>query len=133
VIRAVVAAIVLAAGVFAATACDGEDRPLEHVIEIHFSRFDPETITVPAGKPVTFTLRNNDPIEHEWIVGPEEIHEAHRTGDHALHDAIPTEVTLPAFSVRLTTVTFAEKGEFAFICHLPGHEEYGMRGLVRVR
>ena len=25
-----------------------------------------------------------------------------------------------------------QPGEYAFICHLPGHEAYGMRGVVRV-
>jgi plastocyanin len=30
------------------------------------------------------------------------------------------------------TVTFGEPGDYAFICHLPGHEEYGMRGVVLV-
>ena len=26
-------------------------------------------LTVPAGVPVTIVLRNDDPIDHEWIVG----------------------------------------------------------------
>ena len=49
-------------------------------VAIHYSRFIPEVITVPAGVPVTITLRNDDPIEHKWIVGPPEVHERHRTG-----------------------------------------------------
>jgi uncharacterized cupredoxin-like copper-binding protein len=101
-------------------------------IAIHFSRFGPDAVTVPAGVPVTFTLRNDDPIEHEWIVGPPEVHERHRLGTEPYHDQVPTEVTIPALSSRQTTVIFAEPGEYAFICHLQGHEAYGMRGMVRV-
>jgi plastocyanin len=33
---------------------------------------------------------------------------------------------------RVTTLTFAEAGEYRYICHLPGHEAYGMVGVVRV-
>jgi uncharacterized cupredoxin-like copper-binding protein len=29
-------------------------------------------------------------------------------------------------------VTFAEPGEYKMICHLPGHEAYGMVGVLRV-
>ena len=31
-----------------------------------------------------------------------------------------------------TTVTFQQPGEYKFICHLPGHEAYGMVGILRV-
>ena len=103
-----------------------------HMLAIHFSHFQTETVTVAAGVPVTFELRNEDPIAHEWIVGDEEVHTRHRLGTEPYHDAIPTEVTIPAFETRTTVVTFDKPGEYAFVCHLPGHEAYGMRGVVRV-
>jgi uncharacterized cupredoxin-like copper-binding protein len=31
-----------------------------------------------------------------------------------------------------TTVMFRVAGEYRFICHLPGHEAYGMVGTLRV-
>jgi uncharacterized cupredoxin-like copper-binding protein len=118
--------------VLALAACGGRDEGQERVIEIRYSRFHPEEITVRAGEPVRIVLRNTDPIEHEWLVGDDAMHERHRSGTHAVHDEIPTEVTIPPLTEKVTTVTFSEPGEFAYICHLPGHEEYGMRGLVRV-
>lgn len=128
--------MVFAAGALAlaAAACsDGEARGTqEETVAIHYSRFSRDVITVRAGEPVTFVLENGDPIEHEWIVGTEASHEAHRTGTEPLHDTRPTEVTLPAYTTKRTTVTFDAPGEYAFICHLPGHEEYGMRGVVKV-
>ena len=101
-------------------------------IEVRYSRFEPGVLSVRAGQPITFTLRNEDPIEHEWIVGPPHVHAAHRTGTEAAHDTRPDEVTLPAYATRTTTLTFDRPGEYLFICHLPGHEAYGMTGLLRV-
>ena len=46
--------------------------------------------------PVTFVLRNDDPIDHEWIVGDAAVHERHRTGTEPVHAARPTEVRIPA-------------------------------------
>jgi uncharacterized cupredoxin-like copper-binding protein len=102
-------------------------------IELHFSRYEPDRITVPAGRPVTFVLRNTDPIDHEWIVGDEAVHERHRSGTEPVHGARATEVTVPALAERQTTITFAEPGTYRFVCHLPGHEAYGMTGTLVVR
>ena len=101
-------------------------------IGIRYSHFEPTIVTVKAGEPVTITLRNDDPIGHEWIVGSNEVHQRHRLGNEPFHDRLPTEVTVPPFSTRTTTIIFEEPGEYAFVCHLPGHEAYGMRGTLSV-
>jgi uncharacterized cupredoxin-like copper-binding protein len=105
--------------------------PTEATIRFHYSHFEPSFIRVKAGVPVTITLRNDDPIDHEWIVGNAGLHERHRHGTEQVHDSIPSEVTVPALSTRVTTLTFAQSGELAYVCHLPGHEEYGMSGILR--
>ena len=101
-------------------------------IKFHLSHFDPGVVRVPVGVPVTLKLENNDPIEHEWIVGPPDIHEVHRHGTEAYHEGRATEVTVPPFSSKATTITFDRPGDHEYICHLPGHEEYGMKGVLRV-
>lgn len=101
-------------------------------ITVHYSHFEPSIVSVRAGTPVTFALRNDDPIEHEWIVGPAQVHASHRTGTEARHDTRPDEITLPPYASLTTTLTFDRPGDYAFICHLPGHEAYGMTGIVRV-
>ena len=120
-----------AAAVLLLIGCGGEAGGQE-TIAIHYSQFAPEVIEIVAGEPVTITLRNDDPIEHEWIVGTLDVHETHRVGTEPAHDALPSEVTIPAFTTLETTLTFAEPGEYAYICHLPGHEVYGMTGTLRV-
>jgi uncharacterized cupredoxin-like copper-binding protein len=102
-------------------------------IRFHYSHFEPTVVTVPAGRRVTITLRNDDPIDHEWIVGPPDIHEIHRHGTEAIHAGRPTEVSIPALSTRVTTIVFDDPGSYAYICHLPGHEEYGMMGTLIAR
>ena len=116
----------------AAAGCGGDDSANDMTIGIHYSHFTSEVVEVVAGEPVTITLRNDDPIEHEWIVGDDAVHERHRTGTEPYHNTRPTEVSIPAFSTRETTVIFSEPGEYAYICHLPGHEAYGMVGTLRV-
>jgi uncharacterized cupredoxin-like copper-binding protein len=136
VVRPAVSALPLVAAAallaLVASGCGGGASAEEGTIDIRFSRFGPEEFTVPAGVPFTLTLRNDDPIDHEWIVGTAEVHERHRTGTEPFHDAVPTEVTVPALESRTTTVSFDEPGEYRYICHLPGHEAYGMAGVLRV-
>lgn len=101
-------------------------------VTMHFSQFSATTDTVLAGVPVTITLRNDDPIDHEWIVGTEAVHATHRVGTEPFHSTRPTEVTIPALSTTTTTITFDEFGAYTYICHLPGHEAYGMVGTLHV-
>ena len=122
----VVGLVAIAGGGWPSQASEGA------TITLRYSRFEPALVTVKAGEPISITLSNDDPIEHEWIVGAEAVHERHRSGTEPYHDHLPTEVTVPALSSRTTVVVFEEPGDYAFICHLPGHEAYGMRGTLRV-
>jgi uncharacterized cupredoxin-like copper-binding protein len=124
----VAAALLLAAA--AATGCSAGQRTV--TLTIHYSAFDLTELSVPRGVPVTFVLVNEDPIDHEWLIGDDEFHAAHRPGTHATHGDVPTEVTVPALETVRTTVTFAEPGTLAYVCHLPGHEAYGMAGVLTV-
>jgi uncharacterized cupredoxin-like copper-binding protein len=101
-------------------------------VGVHYSRFSPATIVVPRGVPVTIVIRNDDPIDHEWIVGTPDVHARHRTGTEPAHEHRATEVSVPARETRTTVVSFAETGTYQVICHLPGHERYGMVGTLRV-
>lgn len=123
-------AVALALVAAAAAGCGPSPRPVE--IAIHYSTFEPAELTVPAGVPITFVLVNEDPIDHEWLVGDDGFHDAHRTGTHAVHGSVPTEVTVPALETVRTTITFEKAGRLAYVCHLPDHEAYGMVGTLIV-
>lgn len=124
-------AAALGAGIVAG-AFGPPEPPSTVEIRVHFSRYEPATVRVPAGRPVTIVLTNDDPIEHEWIVGDAATHERHLTGTEPVHASRPTEVSLPAMSVSRTTLTFDAPATLSFICHLPGHEAYGMVGTLVV-
>lgn len=123
---AAVAASLLLAG------CGGTASSASATLAIRFSKFDQQRMTAVAGVPITITLRNDDPIAHEWLVGDDAMHERHRIGTEPVHNQIPAEVTIPALSSRVTTVVFDEPGDYRYICHLPGHEAYGMAGTLHV-
>jgi uncharacterized cupredoxin-like copper-binding protein len=133
--RRIAAGLVALAFVSAAAAVTLAARPgpapqTQVTIEIRYSHFNPSAITVPAGVPVTITLVNDDPIDHEWIIGDDEVQQKHRTGTELLHPVRPTEQVIPALSTRVTTITFAAPVQWKYICHLPGHEAYGMVGVA---
>ena len=131
----VLAVATLVAGAVGATAlavASAAAGPVTVEIRIHYSHYEPAWITVPAGRPVTFVIRNDDPIDHEWIVGDAALHARHRTGTEPYHASRPTEVSLDAGTTRTTTVTFDTPGTLTFVCHLPGHEAYGMTGTLVV-
>lgn len=102
------------------------------VIRMRYSAFSETRVTAVVGQPLQVVLVNDDPIDHEWMVGDEAFHERHRTGTEPAHATRAEEVSVPAGERRLTTVTFREPGVYRFVCHLPGHEAYGMVGVVTV-
>jgi uncharacterized cupredoxin-like copper-binding protein len=116
----------------AAAWASGPGGPTTVEIQIRYSAFERADVTVTAGRPITFVIHNGDPIDHEWIVGDAGVHDRHRTGTEPVHGARPTEVTVVAGTTETTTVTFTRPGAYLYICHLPGHEAYGMVGTVTV-
>lgn len=112
--------------------CASAPTPTTIELTMRYSRFSPAIVTVPRGVPITLVLRNEDPIDHEWIIGTADVHDRHRTGTEPVHDTRATEVTVPALSTRTTTVTFDRAGTLSFVCHIPGHEAYGMVGTWKV-
>ena len=127
-------ALALAALAVGTSACVRAEAATPQVVEvrIHYSTFEPATISVPAGVPVTYVIRNEDPIDHEWLVGDVAFHARHRTGTEPVHGDRPDEVSLPPLSTRTTTLTLPA-GTYIYICHFPGHEAYGMVGVVTAR
>lgn len=123
-------AAALLIGAMAVAGCAPGPRTV--TLTIRHSGFDQTALRVPLGVPVTIVLVNEDPIDHEWLIGDADFHAAHRAGTHATHGDVPTEVTVPALGTVETAITFEEAGRLAYICHLPGHEAYGMVGVLTV-
>ena len=128
--RSAAVGLLLLAGLGAGCTLASSAQRIE--IRIHYSHFDPSELTVPRGVPITFVLINEDPIDHEWLIGDAAFHERHRHGTEAHHGARPDEVSVGALTTVETTLTFASRGTLQYICHFPGHEAYGMVGTLTV-
>ena len=133
-------AIAVAAGVVAAaagTACGADasatsSRTIE--LTIRHSRFVPSTFEVERGERVRIVIRNDDPIDHELIVGEQDLQDFHEMGTASHHGGdVQGEVSVAAGEQAVTTYTFTGDNEVLYGCHLPGHWGYGMRGAVIVR
>jgi uncharacterized cupredoxin-like copper-binding protein len=127
--RAALALVVLAAPA-CSDALGAQERPV--TVRIEYSRFEPETIEVQAGSRITFIVRNDDPIAHEFLIGDEEVQDGHKFGTEAHHGARDGEVSLAPGETATTSYTFTEPGTLIFGCHLPGHYAYGMKGIIEV-
>ena len=124
------AAALVAVSLLGGCSTPSYDRTIE--VKARYSRFDPEAIEVRAGQSVRFTVRNDDPIAHELIIGDQATHDRHEKGTETEHGGASGEVSLPAGRTGSTTFTFEEPGTLEFACHLPGHYAYGMKGTIRV-
>ncbi len=103
------------------------------VITMHHTHFEPTVVEVKPGTTVRFVLHNTDPIDHEFIVGDAAVHQRHRVGrDEHHYGDVPGEISVPAGTEASTTFRFDRPGRVAYVCHLPGHEAYGMVGTVEV-
>jgi len=101
-------------------------------IGIRYSKFSISTLRVREGTLVRFLVHNDDPIHHEFIVGPESVHLRHEHGTEATHPPVPGEVSIAPDDVGETFYRFDQPGRLMFACHLPGHFAYGMKGWVVV-
>lgn len=129
-------ALVTASG-YAADAGAGQDDVLGPGVVtvemgIHHSRFEVGALRVREGTLVRFVVRNDDPIDHELVVGDAEVHRRHASGTERRHPPVPGEVSVAPGETALTFLELTEPGTVVYACHLPGHEAYGMRGEIEV-
>jgi uncharacterized cupredoxin-like copper-binding protein len=125
------ALIAMSTGACSSAGAGSAQGPVTVELVVHHSRFSPDHLTLPRG-PVRFVVRNQDPIDHEIIIGDDAVQLRHENGTEAHHGELPGEVSVPAGKVATTTYVFASPGPVPFGCHLPGHWAYGMRGQVRL-
>jgi uncharacterized cupredoxin-like copper-binding protein len=125
-------AVLLSAAALAATAAASPQPTRTLHVDIHFSRFDLASLQVAPGETVRFVVTNEDPIDHEFLVGDAAMQRIHELGTEPAHGVRPGEISVPAGETVETTFTFPDELEpgWEFACHLPGHYDYGMHGLI---
>ncbi len=97
-------------------------------------RYEPDGFSVAAGETITFEVRNEGTIVHEFLVGDEqrqaEFAEEMAAGEmhHDGEDGVRVE---PGATERFTR-TFEDAGQLLAGCHEPGHYEAGMVAPIAV-
>lgn len=107
-------------------------------IEVSMSdrmRFEPGSIAVEEGETVTFVVRNDGELMHEFVLGTQQALDEHaalmRKYPNMEHDE-PYMAHVPPGESGEITWTFNRDGEIVFACLVAGHYEAGMSGRVDV-
>jgi uncharacterized cupredoxin-like copper-binding protein len=136
---AIVAAIATAAGAYAISGATHADAAtalgpglVTVKIDVHYSAFSISELHVRPGTLVRFLVQNDDPIDHEFILGDASVHAAHAHGHQRVHPPVPGEVSLAPGQLGETFYQFDAPGRYLFACHFPGHLAFGMKGWVIV-
>lgn len=92
-----------------------QERRIEITLSDH--RITPNLIEVEQHTKVTFVIKNVGKELHEFAIGYYGVEE---------EDVKPGEV-------RELTLVLLDAGEFETACHIPGHYEVGMHGMLKVK
>jgi len=124
------------------TGCAGagvSQAATEITVEATDFAYNPATITVPAGQPVTLTLKNTRAVEHDFVVDKINVTdvEASDTGPAAHHQMGDTpEYDLHFFAragdTAVLNFTALEPGTYEVFYSIEGHKEAGMIGKLIV-
>ena len=103
--------------------------------------YRPASVTVRRGETVKFVVTNKGRLRHELVLGPKSVQIAH---DREMRNMTPTEmardmkedpngIVVPPGETRTITWTFSgERKKIQFACHVPGHYQAGMRGVIHI-
>ena len=122
------AAVVLAAAVVVGTRSRAAATPAV-TVTIRHSRFVPDRLVLQPGRATRVVVRNEDPIDHEVVLGDMDVQLRHEHGTQTVHHERGA-VSVPAESTASTGWTLPPGVGAFFGCHLPGHWAYGMQGVV---
>ena len=108
-------------------------------IELLDFRFEPAVVDVRLGETVRIVAVNRSDLPHELFIGsPVEqdqhhaLHAAARPDTHSELEDGSTGIHVPARGTAQFTYRFDDEGEVLMGCHLVGHFEAGMVGVIRV-
>ena len=121
---------ILLAGCAAAT-----QQPVTKItVEASDFTYDPVSISVPAGQPVTVILKNIGKVEHDFVIDKINITnvEASESAPAQHHQMDQHEYDLHFFAKAGETATMQftamEPGTYEIFCTIDGHREAGMIG-----
>ncbi|HEX2196886.1 MAG TPA: cupredoxin family protein [Actinomycetota bacterium] len=96
-------------------------------------RFEPAAVEVEANETVTFVVTNEGDQDHEFVLGDVAYQEDHREqmASGEMHHEGNAVTVAPGDTEELTW-TFPSAGEVLYGCHVAGHYDGGMVGVITV-
>jgi uncharacterized cupredoxin-like copper-binding protein len=112
-------------------------EPLTGEVEVVMTdamRFVPEPLAVKAGEEITFLVRNEGVIVHEFFVGTEDeqVEHAAEMAEGGMSHGHDNALSLGAGETGSLSMVFAEAGTLLIGCHEPGHYDAGMKATLSV-
>lgn len=84
--------------------------------------FGANSITIPADTDVTFVIVNKGAAQHDFSID-----------DHENKDVKNLKISETVEAGKRTQITVnAPEGTYYFYCNIPGHEQAGMWGILKV-
>lgn len=98
-------------------------------------KFHPAHLTVKTGETIHFKVKNTGKLPHEFTLGDEASQKKHAEMMKQMPGMVhadPNMLTLQPGEEKSLIWKFTNAGKVEFACHVPGHYESGMRGVVDV-
>lgn len=123
-------------------------EPRDVTVIMRDFRFDPTPVILVPGETVRFTILNGGLVEHDFVIGDDSVQrawaaaEAAATPPSLLATAPPPSVPPGTAGLRVLLGSGQQAvveylvpvdQELALLCHIPGHVEKGMVGVVELR
>ncbi|WP_246943723.1 plastocyanin/azurin family copper-binding protein [Bacillus pinisoli] len=97
--------------------------------EFHYSS---EVLEIAQGEKVKVILHNTGEIEHDLEIQAKNVRVYSSSNLHDHHASDLIHLHAQPNQTEEIEFTMLEKGTFTFTCTLPGHEEAGMKGIIKV-
>jgi uncharacterized cupredoxin-like copper-binding protein len=134
-----VLALIVPFVLLAACAAQPAQPETELTVEMKDFAYTPSSLTVPAGQPITLTVKNTGNVEHDFVIekinattkvledNGSNAHHAH--GEQAGYDV---HVSARPGEASILQLTVSEPGTYEVFCSVEGHKEAGMIGQLNV-
>lgn len=118
-------------------ACGGTPPPAREItIELKGNRFQPETISMKAGERIRFVVTNKDSVDHEIVIGDDEVQTEHAeaSGDKMVHHGTDqsTRAVPPGDTIEFDFTVPKTATGLKYGCHILDHYETGMVGQIDI-
>jgi uncharacterized cupredoxin-like copper-binding protein len=111
----------------------------EMIVDMTDFSYTPSSLTIPAGQPITLTVKNSGAIEHDFVVerinATTEIVEDNGSNAHHAHGEqadYDLHVSARPGEASVLQLTVSEPGTYQVFCSVEGHKEAGMIGELTV-